>query len=110
MQVLKSKDNLKTIEADLLKTAAKEAKGITKAANMLSKTYKEKDENRLREKLVTKLKQKEINKMEHLVERLQDVRDGNHALLFDSEDVEDISDEELQVKIRIMISRCFLNL
>ena len=64
---------------------------------MLSKTYKEKDENRLREKLVSKLKQKEIHKMEHLVERLQDVREGNHGLLFDSDDVEDISDEELQV-------------
>ena len=71
---------------------------------MLSKTYKEKDENRLREKLVSKLKQKEIHKMEHLVERLQDVREGNHGFLFDSDDVEDISDEELQVSGQLVIS------
>ena len=53
---------MKSLEADLLKTAAKEAKDnlVGKAANtmLISASYQEKDEKQLRDKLVTKLKQK----------------------------------------------------
>ena len=53
---------MKSLEADLLKTAAKEAKDglVGRAANtmLISASYQEKDEKQLRDKLVTKLKQK----------------------------------------------------
>ena len=62
MQAVKAKGSMKSLEADLLKTAAKEAKDnlVGKAANtmLISASYQEKDEKQLRDKLVTKLKQK----------------------------------------------------
>ena len=61
-KAVKAKGSMKSLEADLLKTAAKEAKDglVGKAANtmLISASYQEKDEKQLRDKLVTKLKQK----------------------------------------------------
>ena len=61
---------MKSLEADLLKTAAKEAKDglVGRAANtmLISASYQEKDEKQLRDKLVTKLKQKAEDREEAL--------------------------------------------
>ena len=89
---------MKSIEADLLKTAAKEAKGSMKivgrtAANILALNYNDKDEKRLRDKLVSKLKQKEVDKMEHFGERLKNAKEG----IYD-DSMEDISDDDLEVR------------
>lgn len=89
---------MKSIEADLLKTAAKEVKGSMKAivgrtaANMLAFNYNDRDEKRLRDKLVSKLKQKEVDKMEHFGERLKNAKEG----IYD-DSMEDISDDDLEV-------------
>ena len=97
MQVVRSKGSLKSIEDDLLKTAAKEAKGIGigKAATLLSHSYKDRDEKKLRDKLVTKLKQKEMQKMEHFGKRIKNLGDGSD--LSDLNSMEDISEAELEV-------------
>ena len=56
-------------------------------------TYKDQDEKLLRDKLVTRLKEKEVLKMEHFGERLRNAKENNY---FESSDdgVEDISEED----------------
>ena len=61
-------------------------------------TYKDQDEKLLRDKLVNRLKEKEVHKMEHFGERLKNAKENNY---FDSSDededdgVESISTEDL---------------
>ena len=101
---------MKSIEDDLLKTAAKEAKGLTKAATILSKSYKDKDEKSLRDKLVNKLKEKEVNRMKHLDvkmkkilgEKIDDEDDSNEEEDDILGSMEEISDEEIEVRITIL--------
>eukprot|EP00095_Tigriopus_kingsejongensis_P001020 maker-scaffold2058_size21661-snap-gene-0.8 protein:Tk01020 transcript:maker-scaffold2058_size21661-snap-gene-0.8-mRNA-1 annotation:"hypothetical protein HELRODRAFT_62550" len=87
-------NNVKNLEKDLLRTAAKEAKGtFVKAATILSTSYKDQDEKELRDKLVHRLKQKEVNRMEHCGERIrkqQFLRPDSNM----TDGLEDISDEE----------------
>ena len=78
-------------------------------------TYKDQDEKVLRDKLVNRLKEKEVLKMEHFGERLKNAKENNY---FDSSDdgVEDISEEDLEQVIsfnlnnpsiaKIAIGRC----
>ena len=96
---------MKSIEADLLKTAAKEAKGISKAASILSSSYKDQDEKKLRDKLVSKLKQKEMDKMKNCGEKLRDVREG-HAGAYEEDELSDISDDEQELEVRSLILNC----
>ena len=77
------------------------AKRVSKKTNKISTTmtYKDQDEKLLRDKLVNRLKEKEVLKMEHFGERLKNAKEQNY---FDSSDdgVEDISDEDLdQVRL-----------
>ncbi len=77
-----------------MKAAAKEAKGIGKAATILSNSYKDQDEKRLRDKLVNKLKQKEVQRMEDCGKKITNAKQG-----YDSDQsMEDISDQELEVR------------
>ena len=95
MQAVKSKGSIKNLEDDLLKTAAKEAKGIEKAATILSHSYKDRDEKKLRDKLVTKLKKKEEDKISHFNQKIKNVMDGKRGVSYESE-MEDISDDDLE--------------
>lgn len=83
---------VQNLEAELLETA----KRVSKKANKLgtAMTYKDQDEKLLRDKLVNRLKEKEVLKMEHFGERLKNAKENNY---FDSSDdgVEDISEEDL---------------
>lgn len=67
---MKHRENdVKNLEKDLLRTAAKEARGtVAKSATI---SYKDQDEKKLRDKLVQRLKQKELNRMEHFGERIR---------------------------------------
>ncbi len=99
-QAERSKVSVKSIEADLLETAAKEAnkRVVGKAATILAKSYKDRDEKFLRDKLVTKLKQREVNKMGHLTQKLRHVKgeiDGHGD--GGDQSMEEISDQELTV-------------
>ena len=80
------------LEADLLETA-KRASKKTKIGTPM--TYKDQDEKVLRDKLVNRLKEKEVLKMEHFGERLKNAKENNYL---DSSDdgVEDISDDDLE--------------
>ena len=87
--------DVKTREKDLLKTAKNASKRLNKGeadiTSLLSKDNAKSDEKELRDKLVNKLKQKEINKMEQCGEKLR----KSGAFLYS--DAEDISDEDLDV-------------
>ena len=88
------------LEADLLETAKRASK---KAKLETTMTYKDQDEKVLRDKLVNRLKEKEVLKMEHFGERLKNAKENNYL---DSSDdgVEDISDDDLdQVIVRDFI-------
>merc|ERR1719264_832286 len=91
---------MKSLEADLLKTAAKEAKDglMGKAANtmLISASYQEKDEKQLRDKLVTKLKQKAEDRMATHDKRLRkkEAKRSRLRRIADGEDVDDEEDEE----------------
>ena len=80
------------LEAELLETAKRVSKKVNKFGKTM--TYKDQDEKLLRDKLVNRLKEKEVLKMEHFGERLKNAKENNY---FDSSDdgVEDISDDEL---------------
>ena len=85
------------LEAELLETAKRASKKANKAGETM--TYKDQDEKLLRDKLVNRLKEKEVLKMEHFGERLKNAKENKY---FESSDdgVEDISDDDLdQVQI-----------
>merc|ERR1711994_608542 len=79
------------IEADLIETAKRSSKRAKLETPM---TYKDQDEKLLRDKLVNRLKEKEVLKIGHFGERLKNAKENNY---FDSSDdgVEDISDDDL---------------
>ena len=86
--------DVKNLEKDLLKAAKTASKYNKKAAdftNLIS--GKDKDEKELRDKLVTKLKEKEIEKMKECGEKLRD----NSFYITDDDEMEDISEDELSV-------------
>jgi hypothetical protein len=88
--------NVKSLEKDLLK-AAKAATKLDKRADITALIGKDKDEKELRDKLVSKLKQKEIDKMEQYGEKLRDAKDN--SFYYSDDSIEDISDEDLDVSI-----------
>lgn len=83
---------MRNLEAELLETAKRVSKKETDAAGTM--TYKDRDEKLLRDKLVTRLKEKEVQKMEHFGERLKNAKENNYIETSD-DGVEDISDEDL---------------
>ena len=83
---------VQNLEAELLETAKRVSKKATDAAGTM--TYKDRDEKLLRDKLVTRLKEKEVQKMEHFGERLKNAKENNYIETSD-DGVEDISDEDL---------------
>ena len=89
------------IEADLIETAKRASK---KAKLETPMTYKDQDEKVLRDKLVNRLKEKEVLKMEHFGERLKNAKENNYL---DSSDdgVEDISEDDLDQVIVTIIHR-----
>ena len=80
------------LEAELLETAQRTSKKSNKLKATM--TYKDQDEKLLRDKLVNRLKEKEVLKIGHFGERLKNAKENNY---FDSSDdgVEDISDDDL---------------
>ena len=90
MQVAQNiKGDVKNSEKDLFKTA-KLASKLSKKSDITGLIEKDRDEAELRNKLVSKLKEKEIGKMKECNEKLRDktfYSDG-------SESREEISDEE----------------
>ena len=90
--------DVKNSEKDLFKTAKIASKMSGKKTDITSLIGKDRDEAELRNKLVSKLKEKEIEKMKECGEKLRDnsfyYSDGNESR-------EDISDEELSQKVRI---------
>ena len=82
---------VQNLEAELLKTAKRVSKKASRMGTTM--TYKDQDEKLLRDKLVTRLKEKEVLKMEHFGERLRNAKENNY---FESSDdgVEDISEED----------------
>merc|ERR1711997_135606 len=84
------KGDVKNSEKDLFKTA-KLASKLSKKSDITGLIEKDRDEAELRNKLVSKLKEKEIEKMKECGEKLRDnsfyYSDGNESR-------EDISDEE----------------
>ncbi|TRY75592.1 hypothetical protein TCAL_00520 [Tigriopus californicus] len=96
VKAMKHRENdVKNLEKDLLRTAAKEAKGtFAKAATILSTSFKDQDEKALRDKLVQRLKQKELNRMEHFGDRLRRTQGLVSNSDSSSDGLEDISDEE----------------
>lgn len=110
VKVVKSKEKkVSSLEEVLLKTAAKQAaarkagKGTAdggKTGNSTPvMTYKDKDEQMLRDKLINRLKEKEVSKMAMVGLRLRNAKENNR---FDSDDegagmsVEDISEDDLE--------------
>ena len=91
------KGDVKNSEKDLFKTA-KLASKLSKKSDVTGLIEKDRDEAELRNKLVSKLKEKEIEKMKECGEKLRDnsfyYSDGNESR-------EDISDEELSQKVSI---------
>lgn len=82
--------DVKNLEKDLFK-AAKAVSKLDKKADITSMIgKKDKDEKELRDKLVFKLKQKEIDKMEKCGENLRD----NSFYCAESDSMEEISDED----------------
>lgn len=63
--------DVKNLEKDLLK-AAKAVSKLDKKADITALIGKDKDEKELRDKLVSKLKEKEIEKMKECGEKLRD--------------------------------------
>ena len=97
----KNKDPVKHLEKDLLKTAKAAVTKYDK--DITSLIGPDKDEKELRDKLVTKLKQKEIEKMKECGEMRDKIRENAATSFSYSENddegsmMEDISDEELDV-------------
>merc|ERR1712110_503585 len=83
---------VRNLEAELLETAKRVSNKAADAAGTM--TYKDRDEKLLRDKLVTRLKEKEVQKMEHFGERLKNAKENNYIETSD-DGVEDISDEDL---------------
>ena len=83
----------KSREKDLFKAVKAVSKRSTKETDIttLLGNKDNKDEKELRDKLVSKLKQKEIDKMEQSEEKLR------QSFLYSDDSMEDISDEELEV-------------
>merc|ERR1712218_695316 len=85
--------DVKTREKDLLKTAKNASKRLNKGeadiTSLLSKDNAKSDEKELRDKLVSKLKQKEIDKIEACGENLK------QSCLYSDDSMEEISDEDL---------------
>ena len=92
------------LEAELLETAKRVSKKTNKLGTTM--TYKDQDEKLLRDKLVNRLKEKEVLKMEHFGARLKNAKEQNYL---DSSDdgVEDISDDDLdQVRKLFVLIVC----
>ena len=86
---------MKSLEKDLLKAAkaaSKQHKGSDITAFI---SGKDQDELALRDKLVSKLKEKEIEKMKQYGENLKD----SSFIFSDDGSMEEISDEDLVIKI-----------
>ena len=96
---------VESLEAELMRTAKRISKK-GKIAGGSTMTYKDQDEKLLRDKLVNRLKEKEVLKMEHFGERLKNAKENNY---FDSSDededdgVETISEEDLD-EVRSILS------
>lgn len=106
---MKSKEKeLETLEADLLKAAKQATMKLrltspkrADVAKSSSLAFGEREERLLREKLVTRLKEKEVLKMQHLNQRLHDAKCTKNGFLASTDEdhneasVEDISDADL---------------
>jgi len=94
------KGDVKNSEKDLFKTA-KLASKLSKKSDITGLIEKDRDEAELRNKLVSKLKEKEIEKMKECGEKLRD-----NSFYSDGEDEsrEEISEEELGKEERILSS------
>lgn len=79
--------DVKNLEKDLLK-AAKAVSKLDKKADITALIGKDKDEKELRDKLVLKLKEKEIEKMKECGEKL---RDNSFYYSDEEHSMEDIS-------------------
>ena len=96
---------MKSLEKDLLKAAkaaSKQHKGSDITAFI---SGKDQDELALRDKLVSKLKEKEIEKMKQYGENLKD----SSFIFSDEGSMEEISDEDLVIKILYISSAIFLS-
>ena len=94
---------MKSLEKDLFK-AAKQHKG-SDITSLITKE-KDQDELALRDKLVSKLKEKEIEKMKQLEGNLKD-----SSFIFSDDSMEEISDEDL-VRFQILtvfVKKCSSN-
>ena len=96
----------KSREKDLFKAVKAVSKRSTKETDIttLLGNKDNKDEKELRDKLVSKLKQKEIDKMEQSEEKLR------QSFLYSDDSMEDISDEELEVMNFFMWNWIIMNL
>ena len=92
-----SKNSVKEWEVEVLKTAAKKAKGqLGKAAASMLTGYNEKDEKQLRDKLVRKLKQKEQQRIDKAAERLKTAKEDKDKYEHEEEHISagDTSEDE----------------
>ena len=80
---------MKSAEKDLFK-AAKAASKQTQGGDITTLITKDQDELALRSKLVSKLKEKEIEKMKHIGENLKDT-----SFAYSDDSMEEISDDDL---------------
>ncbi len=99
--------HVKSLEKDLFK-AAKAATKVGKSADISSiiSGGGDKDEKVLRDKLVSKLKQKEIEKVKIHGDKLRDARDMSFYV---SSSMEDISEDDLSVRnIKIVLNQSYL--
>ena len=94
---------MKSLEKDLFK-AAKQHKG-SDITSLITKE-KDQDELALRDKLVSKLKEKEIEKMKQLEGNLKD----SSFIFSDDGSMEEISDEDLVKKITVWSISGFLSI
>lgn len=102
--VQNSNKNVKNLEKDLLKAAKAASSKLNNKSDITSLIGNDKDEKELRDKLVSKLKQKEIDKMELYGEKLRDARDNSLFFSDDDESMEDISDEALDVSLAFFLT------
>lgn len=92
-----NEQEMKSLEKDLLK-AAKAASKQHKGSDITTFiSGKDQDELALRDKLVSKLKEKEIEKMKQYGENLKD----SSFIFSDDGSMEEISDEDLVKKIAV---------
>ena len=92
---MRSKGSVKSLENDLLKAARQATKqsGLASAGEA-AMTYKDQDEKLLRDKLVSRLKEKEAQKVEHFGERIRNAKETNWIDTTDDEYYEGISDDD----------------